>query len=108
MPLIDTRVPLIAASYLAQSWSELSTPATAETHRTIAISPYGSTVRGRIAHARSAGLDRELGDVDFRCPGPALAAPERRFGCPLRLGRGLGSGNRLEHARERDRNSARV
>src|SRR5918995_1990579 len=37
MPLIDTRVPLIAVSCLAQSWAELSTPATAETHRTIAI-----------------------------------------------------------------------
>src|SRR5918995_6687292 len=39
MPLIDTRVPLIAVSCLAQSWSVVSTPATAETHRTIAIAP---------------------------------------------------------------------
>jgi len=30
-------VPLIAVSCLAQSWSVVSTPATAETHRTIAI-----------------------------------------------------------------------
>src|SRR5918994_248777 len=62
MPLIDTRVPLIAASCLAQSWSVVATPATAETHRTIAISPYGSTARGRNANARNAGLDSELGD----------------------------------------------
>src|SRR5215216_6940384 len=39
MPLIDTRVPLIAVSCLAQSWSVVPTPATAETHRTIAIAP---------------------------------------------------------------------
>src|ERR687898_138112 len=39
MPLIDTRVPLIAVSCLAQSWSVVSTPATAEAHRTIAIAP---------------------------------------------------------------------
>jgi hypothetical protein len=43
MPLIDTRVPLIAVSCLAQSWSQLSTPATAETHRTIAIASHRST-----------------------------------------------------------------
>src|SRR6266508_1274451 len=34
MPLIDTRVPLIAVSCLAPSWSAMSTPATADTHRT--------------------------------------------------------------------------
>lgn len=42
MPLIDTSVPLIAVSCLAQSWSELSTLAAAETYRTIAIASYRS------------------------------------------------------------------
>src|ERR671910_2283103 len=104
MPLIDTRVPLIAVSCLAQSWSVVSTPATAETHRTIAIAPVQIDASGsHRTRSRTPVSTANLATSTSGVRAFGVYAAVGSGGCRTRLGANLGESFVVGRHRPRSR-----